>query len=146
MLPTPCYSLLIRMSKPETRVKLRFHARVSNNVCLVGAPGVGKTAVAEAVAQRIAEGRVPPQLQHCQKVWSLDIGALLRNPQIEKCLHLCTLITLYKNRFWFNLNVQICSIRFLTIYRFERICVDLHRCSLIFMNFNGFPVIFMDVH
>jgi ATP-dependent Clp protease ATP-binding subunit ClpB len=51
--------------------------RTKNNVCLVGAPGVGKTAVAEAVAQRIAAGNVPPQLRKCREVWSLDIGALL---------------------------------------------------------------------
>jgi len=51
--------------------------RTKNNVCLVGAPGVGKTAVAEAVAQRIAAGRVPLQLAKCRELWSLDIGALL---------------------------------------------------------------------
>jgi len=51
--------------------------RTKNNVALVGAPGVGKTAVAEAIAQRIAAGHVPPQLKGCQEVWSLDIGALL---------------------------------------------------------------------
>lgn len=51
--------------------------RTKNNVCLIGAPGVGKTAVVEAIAQRIAEGLVPPQLKECREVWSLDIGALL---------------------------------------------------------------------
>eukprot|EP00928_Gymnodinium_smaydae_P028325 TRINITY_DN21619_c0_g2_i1.p1 TRINITY_DN21619_c0_g2~~TRINITY_DN21619_c0_g2_i1.p1 ORF type:complete len:556 (+),score=134.16 TRINITY_DN21619_c0_g2_i1:58-1725(+) len=51
--------------------------RTKSNVCLVGDPGVGKTAVVEGVAQRIAEGRVPPQLRSCRELWSLDIGALL---------------------------------------------------------------------
>mmetsp|Transcript_22866 Transcript_22866/g.58479 ORF Transcript_22866/g.58479 Transcript_22866/m.58479 type:complete len:597 (+) Transcript_22866:61-1851(+) len=63
---------------PEiTRVLQILARRTKNNVALVGAPGVGKTAVAEAIAQRIAEGRVPPQLKGCKELWSLDIGALL---------------------------------------------------------------------
>lgn len=59
------------------RVLQVLSRRTKNNVCLVGAAGVGKTAVAEAVAQRIAEGRVPAQLRRCRAVWALDIGALL---------------------------------------------------------------------
>merc|ERR1740121_1687127 len=60
-----------------SRVLQVLARRTKNNVALVGAPGVGKTAVAEAVAQRIAEGSVPPQMKECQELWSLDIGALL---------------------------------------------------------------------
>lgn len=60
-----------------TRVLQILARRTKNNVCLIGAPGVGKTAMAEAVAQRIATGRVPVQLRHCRSLWSLDIGALL---------------------------------------------------------------------
>lgn len=68
---------VIGRDKEVARVLQILSRRTKNNVCLVGAPGVGKTAVAEAVAQRIAEGRVPPQLSCCQEIWSLDIGALL---------------------------------------------------------------------
>lgn len=60
-----------------SRVLQVLARRTKNNVALVGAPGVGKTAVAEGIAQRIAEGRVPPQLRRCQELWALDIGALL---------------------------------------------------------------------
>lgn len=51
--------------------------RTKNNVCLVGEPGVGKTAIAEAIAQRIASGLVPFQLRECRELWSLDIAALI---------------------------------------------------------------------
>mmetsp|Transcript_52270 Transcript_52270/g.122370 ORF Transcript_52270/g.122370 Transcript_52270/m.122370 type:complete len:950 (-) Transcript_52270:76-2925(-) len=47
-----------------------------NNACLVGPPGVGKTAVAEGLAQRIADGKVPPRLRGLQ-VYSLDLGLLV---------------------------------------------------------------------
>lgn len=48
--------------------------RTKNNPVLLGEPGVGKTAVAEALAQRIANGQVPPALSHCALL-SLDLPA-----------------------------------------------------------------------
>jgi ATP-dependent Clp protease ATP-binding subunit ClpB len=50
--------------------------RTKNNPVLIGEPGVGKTAIAEGLAQRIVGGDVPEGLKD-RLVWSLDIGALL---------------------------------------------------------------------
>jgi ATP-dependent Clp protease ATP-binding subunit ClpB len=50
--------------------------RTKNNPVLIGEPGVGKTAIAEGLAQRIVAGDVPEGLKD-RKVWSLDIGSLL---------------------------------------------------------------------
>ncbi|MBA3366245.1 MAG: AAA family ATPase, partial [Actinobacteria bacterium] len=50
--------------------------RTKNNPVLIGEPGVGKTAVAEGLAQRIMAGDVPEGLKG-KRVWALDIGALL---------------------------------------------------------------------
>jgi ATP-dependent Clp protease ATP-binding subunit ClpA len=50
--------------------------RSKNNPVLIGAPGVGKTAVAELLAQRIVSGEVPESLQGMRLI-SLDLGALI---------------------------------------------------------------------
>src|SRR6476659_1630853 len=50
--------------------------RTKNNPVLIGDPGVGKTAIVEGLAQRIAAGDVPEGLKG-KRVWALDIGALL---------------------------------------------------------------------
>ena len=50
--------------------------RTKNNPVLIGEPGVGKTAIAEGLAQRIVEGDVPESLRD-RRVIALDIGALL---------------------------------------------------------------------
>jgi ATP-dependent Clp protease ATP-binding subunit ClpB len=50
--------------------------RTKNNPVLIGEPGVGKTAIAEGLAQRIVAGDVPEGLKD-RMVWSLDIGSLL---------------------------------------------------------------------
>ncbi|MDY0162981.1 ATP-dependent Clp protease ATP-binding subunit ClpA [Desulfobotulus sp.] len=50
--------------------------RRKNNPVFVGDPGVGKTALAEGLAQKIAFGEVPPLLKDC-RIFSLDMGSLL---------------------------------------------------------------------
>ena len=61
----------------EIRNVIRILSRRSkNNPVLIGEPGVGKTAVVEALAQRIASGDVPSALKD-KKIFSLDMGALV---------------------------------------------------------------------
>ncbi len=50
--------------------------RTKNNPALIGEPGVGKTAIVEALAQRIAEGEVPAELRD-KRVFMLDVGSLV---------------------------------------------------------------------
>jgi len=59
-----------------TRVIQILSRRQKNNPCLIGEPGVGKTAVAEGLALKIAEGSVP-ELLHGKKVWSLDLTGMV---------------------------------------------------------------------
>eukprot|EP00475_Leptophrys_vorax_P031500 TRINITY_DN4770_c0_g2_i1.p1 TRINITY_DN4770_c0_g2~~TRINITY_DN4770_c0_g2_i1.p1 ORF type:complete len:923 (-),score=118.23 TRINITY_DN4770_c0_g2_i1:133-2901(-) len=58
------------------RVTQILGRRTKNNPCLVGEPGVGKTAIAEGLAQRIASGDVPETLEG-KKVVTLDMGLLV---------------------------------------------------------------------
>jgi ATP-dependent Clp protease ATP-binding subunit ClpB len=61
----------------EIRNVVRILSRkTKNNPVLIGEPGVGKTAVVEALAQRIAEGDVPENLKD-KKIFSLDMGSLV---------------------------------------------------------------------
>ncbi len=58
------------------RVMEILSRRTKNNPVLIGEPGVGKTAIAEGLAQRIVAGDVPETLRD-RRVWALDLGLLL---------------------------------------------------------------------
>ena len=58
------------------RVVQILNRRQKNNPCLIGEPGVGKTAIAEGLAQRIVRGDVPENLKG-RTIFSLDMGALV---------------------------------------------------------------------
>ncbi len=61
----------------EIRNVIRILSRkTKNNPCLIGEPGVGKTAIAEGLAIRIVKGDVPEGLKNCT-IFSLDMGALV---------------------------------------------------------------------
>jgi ATP-dependent Clp protease ATP-binding subunit ClpB len=58
------------------RVMEILSRRTKNNPVLIGEPGVGKTAIAEGLAQRIVAGDIPETLRD-RRVWALDLGLLL---------------------------------------------------------------------
>ena len=73
---------IVGRDKELERVIQILSRRQKNNPCLIGEPGVGKTAIAEALAQRIVEGRVPERLRECE-VWLLDLTALVAGTQFR---------------------------------------------------------------
>ena len=64
------------------RVIQILNRRIKNNPCLIGEPGVGKTAVAEGIALRIAEGKVPAKLLD-KEIMLLDLTALVAGTQFR---------------------------------------------------------------
>ena len=56
--------------------------RQKNNPCLIGEAGVGKTAIAEGIAQRIVEGKVPAGLRD-KEIWLLDLTSLVAGTQFR---------------------------------------------------------------
>lgn len=73
---------IIGREKETERVVQILSRRTKNNPCLIGEPGVGKTAVAEGLALRIANGQVPSKLLE-KEVQLLDLTALIAGTQFR---------------------------------------------------------------
>ena len=73
---------MIGRSEELERVIQILNRRQKNNPCLIGEPGVGKTAIAEGLAQRIASGDVPAKLRDKQ-VFLLDLTSLVAGTQFR---------------------------------------------------------------
>ncbi|MDE5765093.1 MAG: AAA family ATPase [Ruminococcus sp.] len=73
---------IIGRDKEIARVVQILSRRTKNNPCLIGEPGVGKTAIAEGIAQRINEGNVPFNLAD-KKVYLLDLTSLVAGTQFR---------------------------------------------------------------
>lgn len=73
---------IIGRDKEIARVVQILSRRTKNNPCLIGEPGVGKTAIAEGIAQRINSGDVPFNLAD-KKVYLLDLTSLVAGTQFR---------------------------------------------------------------
>ncbi len=73
---------VIGREREISRVVQILSRRQKNNPCLIGEPGVGKTAIAEGLAQRIAAGQVPGRLMD-KEVHLLDLTALVAGTQFR---------------------------------------------------------------
>ena len=73
---------LVGRDRELERVIQILNRRQKNNPCLIGEPGVGKTAIAEGLAMKIAKGDVPYKLQD-KEVYLLDLTALVAGTQFR---------------------------------------------------------------
>ena len=73
---------IVGRDKEIYRVVQILSRRTKNNPCLIGEPGVGKTAIAEGIALRIAQGKVPFRLSD-KEIYLLDLTALVAGTQFR---------------------------------------------------------------
>jgi len=73
---------IVGREQETERVIQILNRRQKNNPCLIGEPGVGKTAIAEGLAQRIVDGTVPHKLRD-KEVYLLDLTALVAGTQFR---------------------------------------------------------------
>ncbi len=73
---------IVGRDKEIERVIQILNRRTKNNPCLIGEPGVGKTAIAEGIAQRLADGNVPAMLQG-KELYLLDMTSLVAGTQFR---------------------------------------------------------------
>lgn len=73
---------LVGRERELERIIQILSRRQKNNPCLIGEPGVGKTAIAEELAARIVEGKVPESLMDYE-IWMLDLTALVAGTQFR---------------------------------------------------------------
>ena len=73
---------IIGRERELERVIQILSRRQKNNPCLIGEPGVGKTAIAEALAQKIVKGEVPYKLKNCE-VFLVDLTSLVAGTQFR---------------------------------------------------------------
>ena len=76
---------IIGREEETERVIQILNRRQKNNPCLIGEPGVGKTAIAEGLAQKIADKDVPYKLQN-KEVYLMDLTALVAGTQFRGSL------------------------------------------------------------
>ncbi len=93
LLDTYCTNLTAKAKKGEIdriigrekeiyRVMQILSRRTKNNPCIIGEPGVGKTAIAEGIAQKLADGDVPFRLQG-KELYMLDLTSLVAGTQFR---------------------------------------------------------------
>lgn len=73
---------IVGRDKEISRVIQILSRRTKNNPCLIGEPGVGKTAIAEGLALKIADGKVPLRLKQ-KEIYLLDLTALVAGTQFR---------------------------------------------------------------
>ncbi len=73
---------IVGREREISRVVQILNRRTKNNPCLIGEPGVGKTAIAEGIAQKIVSGDMPAKLAE-KELWLLDLTALVAGTQFR---------------------------------------------------------------